>query len=209
MPNKAGEIPCAPFLYVIIDGREGILEKLRGIIKAGVEIVQLRDKNLSTKELISLGQKIGKIIINKVSFFINDRFDISLAVRAQGVHLGQDDLPVRVVREVVGKRLRVGLSTHTLKELKKSKTQPVDYVSFGPIFKTSTKTDALSPRGIDKLKEAVSPSKHTVVAVGGIKKDKVREILKTGASGVAISRAILEARDTYQATLEIRKEMGL
>ena len=198
-----------PFLYVIIDGRKGILEKLRGIIKARAEIVQLRDKNLSTRELIGLGQKVEKIVRNKSLFFINDRFDISLAVRAQGVHLGQDDLPVRVVREVVGKRLRVGLSTHNLKELKKSKTQPVDYVSFGPIFKTSTKTDALSPRGIDKLKEAVSHSNHPVVAVGGIKKDKVREILKTGVSGVAVSRAILEARDTYRATMEIRKEMGL
>lgn len=199
------KIPSPPFLYVIFDGRRGILEKLRGIIKARVEIVQLRDKNLSARKLLELYKRADKVIKNKALFLMNDRFDIALAVSAHGVHLGQDDLPVEVVRKIAGKRLLIGLSTHTTKEVKESVSKPIDYISFGPIFKTETKRDALSPKGIDRLKEAVSYSHHPVVAIGGIKKENLEKVLKTGASGVAISSAILDARNTYKATLEIKR----
>ncbi len=194
-----------PFLYVIIDGRKGILEKLKGIIRAGAEIVQLRDKHLSARELVELGKKARGIIKDSALFFINDRFDIALAAGAQGVHLGLDDIPPEIARKIVKRKLLIGFSTHSAKEVKTSISRPVDYISFGPVFKTKTKLDALSPRGIESLKKAVSYSRHPVVAVGGIGKESIEDILKTGVSGVAISSAILDSKDAYKATLEIKK----
>lgn len=198
-----------PLLYVIIDGRKGILEKLRGIMKAGVEIVQLRDKDLSTRELLELSRKAKKVIKDRALFFINDCIDLALAVGAQGVHLGQDDLPVEVARRIAGKKMLIGFSTHTAEQVKKSVSKPVDYISFGPVFKTKTKLDAVSPRGINRLRKAVSYSRHPVVAVGGIKKGNAGEVIKSGASGVAVCSGILDARDTYRATIELRSELHL
>ena len=178
-------------------------------MKAGVEIVQLRDKNFSTRKLIELYKKADKIIGDRAFFFINDRLDIALGVSADGVHLGQDDFPVEMARNIAGKKFHIGFSTHTVNEVKKSASKPVDYISFGPIFKTKTKCDAISPRGINRLRKAVPYSRHPVVAVGGINKRNAAEVLKTNVSGVAVSSAILDARDTYKATLELRKIVKL
>ncbi|MBL7171035.1 MAG: thiamine phosphate synthase [Candidatus Omnitrophica bacterium] len=185
------------------------MEKLRGIMKAGVEIVQLRDKDLSTRELLELSRKAKKVIKDRALFFINDCIDLALAVGAQGVHLGQDDLPVEVARRIAGKKMLIGFSTHTAEQVKKSVSKPVDYISFGPVFKTKTKLDAVSPRGINRLRKAVSYSRHPVVAVGGIKKGNAGEVIKSGASGVAVCSGILDARDTYRATIELRSELHL
>lgn len=203
--QKLKIFPSPPFLYVIFDGRPGILEKLKGIIHAGAEIVQLRDKELSAREIVQLGLKAKKIIKEKAFFFVNDRFDIALAVGADGVHLGQDDLPVELVRNIGGEKLFIGLSTHNAKEVRASNTNRIDYISFGPVFKTKTKLDALPPRGVGMLKEAVSCAGHKVVAIGGIDRDNLEEVLKTGASGAALSSGILEARDSYKAACCIRK----
>jgi thiamine-phosphate pyrophosphorylase len=196
-----------PFLYVIVDARKGILEKLKGIVDGGADIIQLRDKNLSARELIEIGLEMKAIIRGKALFFVNDRLDIALALSADGVHLGQDDLPVEAARSIAGKCFLVGLSTHDEKEVKNSCSKPVDYISFGPIFKTKTKLNALSPRGIRRLKEIVPYSKHPVVAIGGINKENIAEVLETGVKGVAISSAILDEKDSYRATLEIAKNL--
>lgn len=200
------KIPSKRFLYVIFAGRD-IPKKLVEILNAGVEVLQLRDKGLSTKELINLGKRAKDIIRDRALFFLNDRFDIALAVGADGVHLGQDDVPVEAVRKVTEKDFLIGLSTHTLKEVRESIHRPVDYISFGPVFKTLTKTDALSPRGIHRLKRAVSASLHPVVAVGGISKENIDKVLETGVKGVAISGGILQRRDAYKAALEVKEKL--
>jgi thiamine-phosphate pyrophosphorylase len=198
----------SPFLYVIFDGRRGILEKLKGIIKAGADAVQLRDKNLSDRELIELGRKVKKTIKNKALFFINDRFDIALTLSADGIHLGRDDLQADAARKIIKNKLLIGFSTHTAKEIKASISKPVDYISFGPVFKTETKLDALSPRGIKRLKNAVLYSRYPVVAVGGINGENAREVLKTGVNGIAVSKAVLDAGDSCKATREIKARIS-
>jgi len=168
-------------------------------IAAGVRFFQYRNKSGSRRAvyetsltLASLANKSGAL------FFVNDHADIAAAVDADGVHLGQDDLPIENARELLGKKKLIGISTHSREQAVVAETAGADYVGFGPIFATTTK-DAGRVQGcagITRIRQAVS---IPVIAIGGITRENVRDVIKAGADGVAVISAILSAPDIGRA----------
>ena len=164
----------------------------QAVLRAGVGWVQYRDKNASRRkvyeEAIRLGDLAGK---HNAVFIVNDYSDIALAVDADGVHLGQDDLPVKEARKILGKGKIIGVSTHCIEQALEAEQAGADYIGFGPVFHTSTK-DAGSPRGIDLLGEIKNKVSIPVVAIGGINLENIHSVLETGVDAVAVASAILK-----------------
>ena len=172
-------------LYIITDNVE-VAEKA---LSSGADIIQLRDKKSSDRILFEkacifkeLSEKFNAI------FIVNDRVDIALASNSDGVHLGQDDLPVDIVRKILGENKIIGLSTHSEKEIINAKG--IDYIAVGPIFKSLTKPE-LSPKGIKLIEKAKKLAKVTFFAIGGINLDNISYVIKAGARNVVISSGIL------------------
>ena len=169
---------------------------LRAAAALGVRLFQYRDKHATMKaayaQALALHQaatEVGAVLI------INDRCDLALAVQADGVHLGQDDLPVADARRLLGPEKIIGLSTHTMDQVHEAMTLQPDYIGFGPIFGTSTKTDHDPVVGIAGLRSARALTTLPMFAIGGITAGTVGEIMAAGADGVAVISAILKARD--------------
>jgi thiamine-phosphate pyrophosphorylase len=152
----------------------------------GVKVIQYRNKNASGKELYSEAHKLRQICKNykDVKFIINDRVDIALAVDADGVHLGQDDMPYPVVRKLLGREKIIGLSTHNIKEAILAEFSNVDYIGVGAIFETSTKKDVIKSQGIDLIKEIRNAINIPIVAIGGINMENFESVVDSGADGL-------------------------
>ena len=180
-------------LYLITDTSIAGLthsQIVRKAISAGVQTVQLRDKRITRRELFKEAVKVRKLTLqHKVKFIMNDYIDIAMAVRADGVHLGQDDMPIEEARRIVGKKMIIGISTHNLNQAIKAQDQGADYIGFGPMFQTSTK-DAGSPKGLRLLEKICNKIKIPVVAIGGISSENIREVLDAGAAACAVISAI-------------------
>ncbi|HID79510.1 MAG TPA: thiamine phosphate synthase [Aquifex aeolicus] len=198
-------------LYLITDdgyleGRDW-LKAIEDAIKGGVTIVQYRSKNLSKttremyEELLQLRELTKRY---NVPLIVNDRIDLALAVDADGVHIGQDDLPAEVVRKILGKEKIIGISTHSIEEVKAANNLPVDYIAFGSIFRTPTKEKPLVV-GTGLLKEAKEVAKKPLVAIGGIMPYNVEEVIKVGVDGVAVISAILGFQDTFKSAESIKR----
>src|SRR3972149_3546931 len=192
-----------PIIYPIIDSSLVTLDNIgktaEAIIDGGAKILQLRAKSLSSKEFLETARIIRKITKDKGTIFIvNDRVDIALLTAADGVHLGQDDLPVKEAKRLIGNIKIIGYSTHNLREALESKKLPVDYISFGPIFATKTKEDAQTPKGLKGLDEASKAVKIPLVAIGGITETNMAHVLKQGVESVAMISEILTAKDIPQ-----------
>jgi len=192
-----------PNIYPIIDipliSSDKIRENAQAIIDGGAKILQLRAKKLSSGEFLEACRIIRKITKDKGAIFIvNDRVDIALLADADGVHLGQDDLPVKEARRLLGNNKIIGYSTHNLREAIESEKLPVDYISFGPIFATKTKEDAQTPKGLKGLDEARKAVKIPIVAIGGITETNMAHVLKQAVESVAMISDILTARDIPQ-----------
>lgn len=189
-----------PKFYPIIDASIVHISKIEGVVKmiieAGSRIIQLRAKYVSTRDFIDTAQIIKPIAKkNKATFIINDRVDIAMLVDADGVHLGQDDLQIKEARKILGKDKIIGISTHNAKEAVIAEKVGVDYISFGPIFATSTKGDAQKPKGIDGLKKVREAVKIPIVAIGGITLENAKDIYKAGADCAAVISDILKSDD--------------
>jgi len=173
-------------------GGLSFLDMTQAVLKAGVGWVQYRDKTGSRRkvyeEAIKLKDLAGK---HNAVFIVNDYSDIALAVDADGVHLGQDDLPVKEARKILGKGKIIGVSTHSIEQSLEAEQAGADYIGFGPVFHTSTK-DAGSPRGIDLLGEIKNKVSIPVVAIGGINLGNIHSVLETGVDAVAAASAILK-----------------
>ncbi|MBI4849516.1 MAG: thiamine phosphate synthase [Nitrospirae bacterium] len=181
-------------LYLITDRTLSGLSHtqiVRQAIAAGIRTIQLREKQMTKNELyheaLSLRELTKK---HKVTFIINDYIDIALAADADGVHLGQDDMPVEEARRIMGKKKIIGVSTHSLKQALKAQEAGADYIGFGPMFLTSTK-DAGSPKGLKLLSKVRAHIKIPIVAIGGISPNNVSTVLEAGADAVAVMSAIL------------------
>jgi len=199
-------------LYLITDDgyladRDDWLKAIEDAIRGGVTIVQYRSKSgtKTTKEmyeeLLQLRELTKKY---NVPLIVNDRVDLALAVDADGVHIGQDDLPPEVVREILGEDKIIGISTHSLEEVERANDLPVDYIAFGSIYRTPTKEKPVVV-GIEQLKEAKKIAKKPLVAIGGIMPYNVDEVIKAGADGVAVISAVLGFKDTYKAAESMRR----
>ncbi len=200
-----------PVLYVITD--ENILEKnlidaVKQALEGGADVIQYRAKNKDTREMYQEASQLKKICkYYGKPLIINDRVDIAMAVDADGVHIGQDDMPVEVVRRLVGFNKIVGLSTKNLQQVEEANSLPVDYIGFGSIFPTTTKKDA-KVAGIENLEKAVKISLVPVVAIGGIDESNVSQVLKTGCDGIAVVSAVFK-RNPKQAAINLKEKMKM
>lgn len=184
---------------------ELFLNTLEEAIKGGVSIIQLREKELNSREFYKLGLKVQKLCKEyQIPFFINDRIDIALALDADGVHLGQEDLEVYLARKILGKEKIIGLSLKNLEQLKN--IEGVDYLGCGAIKVTPTKESSVI--SLETLSQICEKSPVGVVAIGGIDKELIKKLKGIKISGIAVVRAIMDAQDAYLAAKELRQEMN-
>ena len=195
-------------LYAILDtslakGRSP-MAVLGEFLKAGVKLVQLRGKELSSAEFFALAKDARQLTREAgVMFIVNDRADIALAVGADGVHLGQDDLPLAAARKILGRENIIGISTHDLAQARNTEQGGADYIGFGPIFGTATKDTGYTPRGLEMLREIKQAVKIPIVAIGGINESNVAEVWKTGADAAAIISDLMAAENPAQKVRKI------
>jgi len=198
-------------LYVIIDtqaleGRSHV-EAATQAIRGGAKTIQLRDKLLSTKELLPIAQELKKLCAeHNVLFIINDYLDLVLAADADGLHLGQDDLPIKVARKLLPIDKIIGSSTTTVDRAVAVESEGADYIAVGSIYPTPSKETA-KVVGLDRLRQIRQAVTLPLVAIGGITKDNVGEVMTAGANSVAIISAILQAKDIAAAARQIVDEL--
>jgi len=195
-------------LYVITDnilsqGREHA-EVARAAIQGGATVIQFRDKALGSRALLETAGEIKALCKQAgIPFIANDRLDIALAVDADGLHLGQEDLPAAIARKFLGKGKILGVSATNLDEALQAEAEGADYLGVGPIFATGTKPDAAPPMGVEELREVVERVSMPVVAIGGIGHGNVSQVIAAGADGVAVISAVVSAPDIAAATAEL------
>ena len=202
-----------PTLYLVTDteacGTRGVTETVRAAVAGGASAVQLRDHRATTRELVDAACGLRDILAGSgVCFVVNDRLDVALAVGADGVHLGQSDLPADLARAVAGPDFIIGWSVTSIAEANAAARFPagtVDYLGVGPIFATPTKTDAAPPMGIEALREVCALSPVPCVAIGGITAERVADLTAAGAVGIAVVAAICAAEDPRGAAAELRE----
>lgn len=198
-----------PTLYLVTDrrlaGDRSLEELIARAVKGGVTVVQLREKECSSREFYTLALGIKKILPPKIPLLINDRLDIALASGASGVHLGQTDLPVEIARKLCRPEAILGLSVENLDQLKKAIRLPVDYLAISPVFLTPTKTDTGPAWGLEGLAQARKMTRLPLVAIGGINESNVASVIEAGADGVAVVSAICAAPDPERAARRLRE----
>jgi len=174
---------------------------LNEIIAGGATIVQLREKNLSKKELSKLALEFREITKKSgVTLIIDDEVDVALSVGADGVHLGQDDLPLTLARKIAP-NLIIGISTHNETEIREAEINGATYINIGPIFKTNTKSVSIDPLGLEFLKNVKTSLPYSVM--GGIKKDNILDLIKIGVKNIACITEITEADNIREKVREL------
>jgi thiamine-phosphate pyrophosphorylase len=178
------------------------VDQARAACAGGAAVVQLRAKLALDREALAWGGEIRRITRGSGALFVvNDRFDLALACGADGVHLGQEDLPPDRIPASAREGLLVGRSTHTLEQALRARDEPVDYVAFGPIFATRSKASPWSERGLEALREVVRRvAPRPVVAIGGIDASRAGRVVAAGAAGLAVISAVAGADDPGRAT---------
>jgi len=191
------------FLILITDRnlcKQPLSHTVKLALKGGVKTIQLREKGLTTFELYSLACELRKITSEfKANFIVNDRVDIALVVEADGVHLGWQSLPFPVVRRLVGSERLIGVSTHNRQEALQAQEYGADYITFGPIFDTSSKAGLLKPTGVEEIQKLKNEINLPIVALGGINEKNVESVLKGGADGIAVISSIMQADNPEEA----------
>lgn len=173
-------------------------------IKGGCTVVQLREKHATSREFYQLALSLKRITgYYGIPLIINDRLDIAAAVNAEGVHLGQKDLPADIARAVLGEEKIIGVSANNLQAAINAELDGADYIGVGAVFQTSTKTDT-KPVTIDKLKEIRSAVKIPMVAIGGIKRSNISQLNGTGINGVAVVSAVIGSKNITVAARELK-----
>lgn len=186
------------------------LDVIEEAIKGGADCIQLREKNKSKKELLIMARALKELTSKYgVLFIVNDHIDIALAVDADGIHLGQDDLPLVEARRIVGPNKWIGISTHALAEAQTAEKDGADYIGVGPIYSTQTKVDVVQPVGLDYVREVVRNISIPFVAIGGIKPHNVDQVLESGAERVCVVSAIVGADDVEQAAKDFSERIRL
>jgi thiamine-phosphate pyrophosphorylase len=162
--------------------------------------VQLREKDLPVRELLSLARELRGITREfGAKLFINDRVDVAVAVDADGVHLGGQSMPASAVRKIVGSGMLIGVSKHSINEAREEGAGEADFITFGPIFPTPSKMKYGAPVGVRSLKETKNVFNKPVFAIGGINSGNVSQVMNAGANGVALISAILSSGDIQRA----------
>lgn len=188
-----------PPLYAILDPEQikgrAIEDILGELLRAGVKILQLRAKSLAAKDFLALAWQARKQTeAYDCRLIVNDRVDIAMACNADGVHLGQDDLPLHAGRKLLGGKI-IGISTHDIEQARQAQGGGADYIGFGPMFGTQTKDTGYNARGTDMLKEIRAAVTIPIVAIGGINEQNVSQVWQAGADSAAIISDILGSKD--------------
>ncbi len=183
--------------YFITDrnlSKKGINNDVKAAVSAGVKCVQYRDENADLERVFKEALKLRKICKN-VTFLVNDHVDIALRVNADGVHLGQDDLPVVMARRILGDNKIIGLTVHSLKEAREAKKSGADYIAISPIFITNTKRDAGKPKGLRLIKKIKKTVNLPIIAIGGINLFNAKEVIRAGANGLCAISSVVTKPD--------------
>jgi len=198
-------------LYAITDScmieEKDFEKRIKEIAANGAALVQLREKTLPLRAFLEKACLMRRIIHPPVLFIVNDMVDIAIASGADGLHIGQEDLPILMARQILGEDKIIGISTHSVEQARQAEKEGADYLAIGPIFATRSKPEVGPPKGtkiISQIKEVVS---IPVVAIGGINLDNVEETLKAGADGVAVMSAIFKERDVGLAARKLSQKI--
>ncbi|MBS3971188.1 MAG: thiamine phosphate synthase [Clostridia bacterium] len=184
------------------------LQVVKEAVAAGVDVVQLREKTMEGKELLEIGKKIREITkAAGVKYIVNDRVDIALLTDADGVHLGQSDIPYKHARTLVGENMIIGISVDTVKQAVKAEREGADYIGVGPVYATNSKNDAGPCLGLENLKKIRSNSTIPIVAVGGINHENAKEVILNGADCLSVISAITQAEDIQGSVQELKRQI--
>jgi thiamine-phosphate pyrophosphorylase len=191
-------------------GRD-LIEVMEQAILGGVDIIQLRDKTSGKEELLRKARALRELTRKYgVTFIVNDHIEIAMEVDADGIHLGQDDLPLLEARKIVGRKI-IGISTHALQEALLAEQQGADYIGVGPVFRTATKVDVVDPVSVQYVREVAQTIQIPFVAIGGIKLNNVDEVIEAGATRICAVSEIVgssDVRGTCEAFLSKLKKLG-
>ncbi|MBU1040429.1 MAG: thiamine phosphate synthase [Proteobacteria bacterium] len=203
-----------PTLYLVTDqrlcGEKSVLDVVGLAVRGGATMVQLREKRLDMRSLVDLARALkGLLEPFGVPLIINDRVDAAMAVGAQGVHLGQHDMPAKLARHLLGQSALIGLSVERLEHIREAERLDVDYYGVSPIYPSATKPELTSPWGLGGLAEARRATARPLVAIGGIDASNAGEVLGAGADGVAVVSAVCSAADPLRAAEDLVRALRL
>jgi thiamine-phosphate pyrophosphorylase len=196
-------------LHVLTDTRVQArlthLDIAKAAIAGGADSIQFRHKGGSTRELIAWATQMMHACAGEgVPFLVNDRLDVAMAVKADGIHLGREDFPLPLARDILGRDTIIGATATSLKEARACFQEGADYIGFGPVFTTTSKKDAGPACGIEGLAEAVETIPVPIIAIGGLTPETIPLVMETGAHGVAVISAVCGRDDPEQAARELR-----
>jgi thiamine-phosphate pyrophosphorylase len=195
-------------LYFVTDrglcGGRDLADVVLQAIRGGASCVQLREKDISTRFFVEEALRIKKLMAPfRVPLIINDRLDVALAVGAEGIHVGQEDMPYEIARKWMGPKAIIGLSVEEWEDVERAEGLDVDYLGVSPVFATPTKTDTKGPWGMEGLSRIRVFSRHPLVAIGGLNASNAEAAVLAGADGVAVVSAISASPDPYRSALEL------
>jgi len=198
-------------LYLVTDRRLSLgrttCEVVAEAIAGGVTAVQLREKHCSTREFIDEARLVKKLLQGTaIPLIINDRLDVALAVEAEGVHLGQQDMSITDARRLAGSRLIIGISAESLADALRAEAEGADYIGISPVFATATKTDTAKPLGLAGIRRIRAAVRLPLVGIGGISVDNAIEVLRAGADGVAVVSAVVSAPCPRSAAAALKQQ---
>ena len=202
-----------PPLYAIIDstslGERSPADAARAVVAGGGRLIQLRMKDRSSAEILAVAEELRTITSRAgAKLVINDRVDLALAVGADAVHLGADDLPVEVARRLLGPHVLIGRSTHSLEEAMAAVSAGADYIGFGPMFSTTTKIVNYPPQGFERLRSVRARVAIPIVAIGGITEETASAVLAAGADAAAMIGEIGRAPDIEATVRRLIRVLG-
>ena len=201
--NRLSEID---FYFITDSGlSKNIFNDAADALKAGCKIIQYREKNKNTEEMTEDALQLKKLCNNKAIFIVNDNADVAKKTGADGVHIGQDDVSYSTARKILGNNKIIGVTVHNLKEAIAAEKIGVDYIGLSPIFGTNTKKDAGKAVGVEMIKKVRKEIRIPIVAIGGINKKNVADVIKAGADSAAAISAVLCTGNVHKEILEFRK----
>lgn len=197
-------------LYLVTDrdlcGKRALEEVVLLSVRGGAACVQIREKNLSTRAFIEEALRIKEILAPfRVPLIVNDRVDVALAVRADGVHVGQEDMPYETARRLMGPGALIGLSVETWEDVERAEGLDADYLGVSPVFETPTKTDTKGSWGIEGIEKIRAFSRHPLVAIGGMNPSNAGAAVRAGADAVAVVSAVCAAPDPMQVSRDLAR----
>lgn len=195
-------------LYLVTDSHLSRGRSTEDIVKAavagGVTCVQLREKELETREFVNKAKELKKILQPlSIPLIVNDRIDVALAADADGIHLGQTDMNIKDARQIVGNNIIIGISAESLQDAIDAQSQGADYIGISPVFNTVTKKDIAKPLGLEGITNIKMHTAIPLVAIGGIKKDNITSVIAAGADAIAVVSAIVSADSPETSAREL------